>query len=114
MTGTITITPTRENGELRLNVTGRWSDCRDDLWIRYELCLAQDDSPDAFLVGSSQRLSTFQRSGTGVSNYSGLHNFDLTKPYRAVFDYEIWSGEPLKGELLTKNSLVSSEILSPP
>ena len=113
-TGTVTVTPTRVNGELGVNVEGRWPDVGDGLWIRYELWLAQSGSPDLFLIGSTGRLTAFQKGGTGVSDYSGATDFarwsDPKRPYRAVFDYEIWRGEPTKGELLAKDSVWSAEI----
>jgi hypothetical protein len=117
-TGTITVSPTRAGGELGVRVDGRWPDAGDGLWIRYELWLAQSGSPDVFLVGSANRLAAFQTAGTGVSDYSQATAFigriDRTKPYRAVFDYEIWKGEPTKGELLAKDSVWSPEIMPGP
>jgi hypothetical protein len=65
-------------------------------------------------VGGSNRLVTFQQQGEGVSDYSQspafLRQIDRNKPYRVVFDYEIWKGEPTKGELLAKNSVSSSDV----
>jgi hypothetical protein len=117
-TGTITVTPTQANGELGVNVEGQWPDGGDGLWIRYELWLARSGSPDYFLIGGADRLTDFQSGGTGVSDYSRGTDFvrwvDPTKPYRAVFDYEIWKGEPAKGELLAKNSVWSAEIAPRP
>jgi hypothetical protein len=114
MSGTITITPTEVNGERGLNVTGRWPNCGQELWIRFSLHLTQDNSPEVFLVGGDQQLIAFQKTGTGVSDYrDGVRHIDLAKPYRAVFDYEIWAGKPSKGELLTKNSVLSPEITNP-
>lgn len=116
--GTISVVPTQTGGELGVTVRGEWPNCQDDLWIRYELYLVQSSAPDAFLVGSSNKLTAFQKGGAGVSDYcrasSFVGSFDLTKPYMAVFDYEIWRGEPTKGELLTKNSVASSAIAPRP
>jgi hypothetical protein len=111
-TGTITITPTQHDRELGIDVKGHWPDCSEGLWIRYELWLAQSGSLDVFLIGSANQLATFQQVGTGVTDYSegSFTRIDQTHPYRAVFDYEIWKGEPTKGELLAKNSVSSFEI----
>ena len=117
MNGTISVVPTETRGELGVDVKGQWPDGPDDLWIRYELHLVQGSVPDELLVGSSTKLKTFQAMGTGVSDYSkgsGLARIDRNKPYRAVFDYEIWKGEPTKGELLVKNSVSSSDIVPRP
>jgi hypothetical protein len=117
-TGTITVAPTYANGELGVDVDARWPDCGEGLWIRYELCLAQSGSPDVFLVGGTTRLIDFQTMGTGVSDYSQgtefIRDIDRKKPYKAVFDYEIWKGKPTKGELLAKNFVSSSEIAARP
>ena len=113
-TGTVNITPSESNGDLGVRVEGRWPEGGDGLWIRYELRLSQSGSPDVFMVGGTNRLTDFQKVGTGVSDYSRASEFvrkiDRTMPYRAVFDYEIWKGEPAKGELLAKNSVWSPEI----
>jgi len=116
--GTISVVPTETRGELGVEVHGQWPDGPDDLWIRYELHLVQGSVPDEFLCSSSTKLEAFQTIGTGTSDYSRADGFarmfDRNKPYRAVFDYEIWKGEPTKGELLAKNSVSSSDIVPRP
>lgn len=113
-TGTITLTPTAAGAKLGVSVDAQWPDSVDELWIRYELCLTQTGSPDLFLVGSSNRLTNFQQQGTGVGDYSQspdfLRHIDRNRSYRDVFDYEIWKGEPAKGELLAKCSVSSRDI----
>jgi hypothetical protein len=61
-------------------------------------------------MSTCSNIQGFQITGDGISDYSQSdvwRYIDRTKPYQAVFDYEIWKGEPLKGELLTKNSVFS-------
>src|SRR4051794_18129670 len=68
--GSVTLTPIREDGERAVKVRGRWPGASSDLWIRYELCLRQEGKPEVFLVGASQPLDRFARTGTHVI-YSG-------------------------------------------
>jgi hypothetical protein len=111
-TGVVEVSPVRDGQERGITVRGKWPDASPDLWIRYELSLVQDGAPEVFLLGGHQPLEPFARYGVGVSDYSGgaLGQLDRAKPYRAVFDYEIWQGLPDKGRLLTKQSAFSAPI----
>jgi hypothetical protein len=112
MDGSVTVRPYQEGSELGVKVEGNWPTASPDLWIKYRLGLTQEGSPKGTLVATSCQLSLFQLAGTGVSDYSKgpARHLDLSKPYQAVFDYEIWNGEPGKGELLTKQSVLSAPI----
>jgi hypothetical protein len=112
--GSVTVTPYQRDAELGVDVKGRWPGAASDLWIKYRLGLTQGEASDVLLEAGSNRLESFQLLGAGVSDYSQgpdvLRRIDLSKPYRAVFDYEIWKGQPGGSELLEKRSVLSAPI----
>jgi hypothetical protein len=111
-TGTVTVEPYRSGKERGVKVNGNWPDAPQDLWIRHSLWLTQEGGQDAFLSASEQQLANFRNQGT--SSYTGGEDYrrhiDRSRPYRAVFDYELWKGRPGKGKLLKKDSVFSEPV----
>jgi hypothetical protein len=116
----------KKRGQLGIYVDGSWPDASPDLWIWYSLSVTQPGSRDVFLEATSRgtRLSDFTGGHTGMANVTTCHSAGTSdcvdclrrnlanpdQPFRAVFDYEIWKGEPGKGKLLVKNSVYSEPI----
>lgn len=118
LSGTVSVEPCSDpiGKELGLRVTGEWPDASPDLWIRGYVYLVQEDSAPQLVSGTrgSQLSNTFR---LGVSDYSRGPLRRLAhpdRPYQAAFDYEIWSGQPGRGRLLAKNSVLSEPISAGP
>ena len=112
MDGSVTLTPSQKGSELGLQVKGSWPGASPDLWIKFHLGWIQGGSLKETLMAGSQPLDGFQLGGINITQYSegAARHLDLSKPYQAEFDYEIWKGEPGKGELLTKQSVLSTAV----
>jgi hypothetical protein len=108
-TGSVNVHFGIENGRYTAGVRGDWPDATPDLWIRGTLWLTQNNGkPDVCIAGASNNKLSEEHAFTTIGQLSAFS--DPPDPFQAVYDYEIWQGEPGRGRILTKQSAFSTPI----
>jgi hypothetical protein len=98
--GNLSVSVTKKNHETRILVRGSWRGAKAGHKLRYGVWSVNEKGDETLRYQRTRPLDVFSDEIAGFEPPRG--------PYRLACDYEIWDGEPAKGRLLAKNSVLSS------
>ncbi len=105
LSGSVTISVESREGETWVMAKGDFPEAKPTHYLRYGIWLIDEEGRRRGV-----QMGTGPGCSLGCSARMSNDTVNLQEPFRAVCDYEIWDGEPGKGELLCKNSVVSAPL----